>query len=61
MTWILASIPFWIVGLLFGASAFICAIDGINGKYPVRASVESFLVGMALCGVLFYLAAMIAS
>lgn len=66
MSWIIASIPFWIIGTgafttgLFGIFRTVRDAD-LMSDYEFRAATNSILALMAISGILFLLAARIAS
>lgn len=59
--WIIASIPFWILGGIMFLGGLMWAKDGIVGTEPVDKSMVRFVAGMLFSAVLFVLAAKIAS
>lgn len=55
--WIIASIPFWIIGTV----AFVGALGSIKWKQPTSdAEVWRVLSGLVLAGVFFLIAAKVA-
>lgn len=56
--WVIASIPFWILGTLFFVGAF-AAIEW--SKPTTNKEVKAILTGLAMAGILFWIAAKVAS
>lgn len=58
--WIAASIPFWVAGFIFTLGGVIAPFNRRLGETD-RDLMEQFIIGIILGGILFVIAAKIAS
>lgn len=59
--WWIASVPFWILGSVLFLAAIVWAIEGLRGKEPIKKSASEFVGALLVSGLLFVIAAKIAS
>lgn len=59
--WTIASIPFWCRGAILFAGAIVWSVDAIRGKEPLKIAAGNIAFGLVSSGIVFIIAAKIAS